>query len=105
IGNGGTTTFWDIATFCLIERRSQHVTFGEFSTKFADAAAAAPHLDSPDIVSSPAGTHPSPEPREGIDLYALTHNETSTGVMMDIRRPAAEAFVAVDATSGAGGLR
>src|SRR3954454_22442654 len=105
LGNGGTTAFWDIATFCLIERRSQHLSFGEFSSKFADAAAAAPHLEDPDVVSSPPGTHPEAEMRDGIDLYALTHNETSTGVMMDIRRPSPTSFVAVDATSGAGGLR
>src|SRR3954449_4792305 len=84
LGNGGTTAFWDIATFCLIERRSQHLSFGEFSSKFADAADAAPHVDSPEVVSSPPGTHPLPETRDGLDLYALTHNETSTGVMMDI---------------------
>jgi phosphoserine aminotransferase len=108
LGNGGTTVFWDTATFGLIERRSQHLSFGEFSSKFAAAAAAAPHLDDPDVVESPAGTHPEAQARPGIDLYALTHNETSTGVMMEIRRPDGtdpDALVAVDATSGAGGLR
>jgi phosphoserine aminotransferase len=108
LGNGGTTAFWDVATFCLVERRSQHLSFGEFSSKFAAAAKAAPHLEAPQVVDSPPGTHPWPEPDPGIDLYALTHNETSTGVMMDLRRPegtAGQAIVAVDATSGAGGLR
>ena len=108
LGNGGTTAFWDIATFCLIERRSQHLSFGEFSAKFAAAAKAAPWLDDPDVVTSPAGTHPSAIGRSGIDLYALTHNETSTGVMMEIRRPDGAdpgALVAVDATSAAAGLR
>ncbi|HEY7946118.1 MAG TPA: phosphoserine transaminase [Acidimicrobiales bacterium] len=112
LGNGGTTCFWDIATFCLIERRSQHLSFGEFSSKFAAAAKAAPHLDEPWIIESPTGTHPDAVADADIDLYALTHNETSTGVAMGISRPAGAAMpaaggglVAVDATSGAGGLR
>ena len=107
LGNGGTTAFWDAATFGLILRRSQHLSFGEFSSKFAQAAAAAPHLTAPDVIESPAGTHPWPRPDPTVDLYALTQNETSTGVMMDLRRPegAGDALVAVDATSGAGGLR
>jgi phosphoserine aminotransferase len=108
LGNGGTTAFWDIATFCLIEKRSQHLSFGEFSSKFAGAAKAAPWLEGPEVIKSPAGTHPWPKARSGIDLYALTHNETSTGVMMEVRRPEGAddgALVAVDATSGAVGLR
>jgi phosphoserine aminotransferase len=108
LGNGGTTAFWDIATFCLVEERSQHLSFGEFSSKFAAAAKAAPWLSGPDVISSPAGTHPSAVAREGIDLYALTHNETSTGVMMEVLRPdgaSGDDLVAVDATSGAAGLR
>ena len=84
LGNGGTTSFWDAATFGLIERKSQHLTFGEFSSKFAAAAADAPHLDEPEIIASEVGTHPTPVARDDIDLYALTHNETSTGVMMPI---------------------
>ncbi|MGB7051104.1 MAG: phosphoserine transaminase [Acidimicrobiales bacterium] len=111
LGNGGTTCFWDAATFQLIERRSQHLTFGEFSSKFAAAARSAPHLDEPDVIASEPGTHPDPVVRDDIDLYALTHNETSTGVMMEIRRPSGVlgpmdggGLVAVDATSGAGGL-
>jgi phosphoserine aminotransferase len=108
LGNGGTTVFWDALTFGLIDRKSQHLSFGEFSSKFAAAAHAAPHLDDPEVISSAPGTHPEAQAQSGIDVYALTHNETSTGVMMDIRRPhGAEAgsLVAVDATSGAGGLR
>ncbi len=111
LGNGGTTSFWDAATFCLIERRSQHLSFGEFSSKFAAAAVAAPHLDKPDVITSEVGTHPSPVAAADVDLYALTHNETSTGVMMPIERPEGAptpalggGLVAVDATSGAGGL-
>jgi phosphoserine aminotransferase len=107
LGNGGATAFWDIAALCLIERRSQHLSFGEFSSKFAAAVAAAPHLEAPSVVEAPPGSHPMPEPAPGIDLYALTQNETSTGVAMPVRRPAgadAGALVAVDATSGAGGL-
>jgi phosphoserine aminotransferase len=112
LGNGGTTSFWDAAAFGLIDRKSQHLSFGEFSSKFAAATAAAPHLDEPEIIVSEVGTHPLPVARERVDLYALTHNETSTGVMMDINRPEGVAppaqgggLVAVDATSGSGGLR
>jgi len=107
LGNGGATVFWDAATFRLIERRSQHLSFGEFSSKFAAAAAAAPHLEAPEIVEAPAGSHPVPVPREDVDLYALTHNETSTGVCMPVRRPEGATpgqLVAVDATSAAGGV-
>jgi len=107
LGNGGATAFWDIATFCLIRRRSQHVVFGEFSSKFAAAAAAAPHIDEPDVITAPVGSRTAAQAREGIDLYALIHNETSTGVMAEVRRPTGagpEALVAVDATSAAGGL-
>ncbi len=105
LGNGGATSFWDAATFHLIERRSQHLSFGEFSSKFAAAATAAPHLDTPQIITSETGTHPDALADDSVDLYALTHNETSTGVMMPVERPAgAKGLVAVDATSGAGGL-
>jgi phosphoserine aminotransferase len=105
LGNGGSTLFWDLATFSLIERRSQHLVFGEFSAKFAAAVAAAPHLDEPEVIASPFGSHPEPRPDPGVDTYALTHNETSTGVAMAVRRPAgANGLVCVDATSGAGGL-
>src|SRR5439155_1447176 len=75
-------------TFGLIERRSQHLSFGEFSSKFAAAAAAAPHLDEPALITSPPGTHPHPVAEGSVDAYALTHNETSTGVAMELRRPA-----------------
>ncbi len=106
LGNGGTTVFWDAATFGLIERRSQHLHFGEFSSKFAKAAQDAPFLDDPEVIKSETGTHPEAVANPDIDLYALTHNETSTGVAMQIRRPeGAEGLVAVDATSAAGGLR
>ena len=111
LGNGGTTCFWDAATFGLIRERSQHLSFGEFSSKFATAAAQAPHLGEPEVITSEVGTHPLPVARDDIDLYALTHNETSTGVMMPILRPEGAplpadggGLVAVDATSGAGGL-
>jgi phosphoserine aminotransferase len=108
LGNGGSTVFWDAATFGLVEQRSQHLVFGEFSSKFAEACAAAPHLGQPTFVESPAGDHPQAHAEAGVDLYALTHNETSTGVAMQLRRPGGAdpgAIVAVDATSAAGGLR
>jgi phosphoserine aminotransferase len=105
LGNGGTTCFWDAATFHLIESQSQHLSFGEFSSKFASAVKQAPHLKDPQIITSDVGSHPSAQADDSVDLYALTHNETSTGVMMEIERPAgATGLVAVDATSGAGGL-
>ena len=106
LGNGGTTAFWDAATFGLIERRSQHLRFGEFSSKFAEAAAAAPHLSEPSNLFAEPGTHPLPVADPDVDAYCLTHNETSTGVAMPLERPAgAEGLVLVDATSAAGGLR
>jgi phosphoserine aminotransferase len=104
LGNGGSTAFWDAMAFGLIEQRSQHAVFGEFSSKCAAAVHAAPFLDDPDIVESEPGTHPDPIAANGIDLYALTHNETSTGVAMPIRRITADALVAIDATSAAGGV-
>ena len=107
LGIGGATLFWDAAAFGLIVERSQHLCFGEFSSKFAAVVAGAPHLAEPRVIESPPGTHPEAVAEAGIDLYALTHNETSTGVAMEVRRPhgASEALVVVDATSGAGGLR
>jgi phosphoserine aminotransferase len=106
LGNGGTTSFWDAATFGLIERRSQHLRFGEFSSKFADAAAAAPHLQEPANLFADPGTHPLPVADPEVDAYCLTHNETSTGVAMPLERPdGANGLVLVDATSAAGGLR
>ena len=101
LGNGGSTVFWDVATFGLIDNKSQHLVFGEFSSKFAQAAEAAPHLDSPTVIEGAPGTHPSSRPEVGTDVYAFTHNETSTGVMMDLRRPSGSedsALVVVDAT-------
>lgn len=107
LGNGGSTAFWDIATHGLIENKSQHLTFGEFSSKFAKAAKLAPWLAEPTVISADPGTHPAPEAERGVDVYALTHNETSTGVAAPVERvPGADegALVLVDATSGAGGL-
>ena len=112
LGNGGTTCFWDAATFGLIEEQSQHLSFGEFSSKFAACVKAAPHLKDPQVIEADVGTHPLPAADASVDLYALTHNETSTGVAMPIRRPKGAplpadggGLVAVDGTSGAGGLR
>jgi len=107
LGNGGTTAFWDIATCCLIRSRSQHLSFGEFSAKFAAAVAAAPFLTDPVIVKSDPGHRPDPVAEPDVDVYAWPHNETSTGVMAPVRRVAGadeNALVLIDATSGAGGL-
>jgi phosphoserine aminotransferase len=104
MGNGGSTVFWDVATFGLIRERSHHLVFGEFSSKFAEASAAAPHLADPIIVSSDSGTHPAAASDATCDIYAYPHNETSTGVAMSPVRPAKDGLVVVDATSAAGGL-
>ena len=108
LGNGGTTVLWDALCFGLVDRLSQHLTFGEFSSKFADCVSAAPWLNDPEVIATDPGTHPTAVGRAGVDTYALTHNETSTGVAMPITRPTgadAGSLVAVDATSAAGGLR
>jgi phosphoserine aminotransferase len=107
LGNGGTSAFWDAASFGLIQERSQHLSFGEFSSKFAAVTARAPWLKEPTVIAAQPGSHPLPVAEAGVDAYALTHNETSTGVRMEIRRIAGAddgALVLVDATSGAGAL-
>jgi phosphoserine aminotransferase len=107
LGNGGTSAFWEMATFGLIREHSQHLSFGEFSARFAALAARAPWLSEPSVLESPPGTHPAPEADPRADSYALTHNETSTGVAMPVRRvPGADpgALLLVDATSAAAGL-
>ncbi|MEU4118233.1 phosphoserine transaminase [Kitasatospora sp. NPDC028055] len=107
LGNGGSTAFWDIAAFGLVREKSQHLDFGEFSSKFASSVKAAPWLAEPTVIKTAPGTHPLPVAEAGVDVYGLTHNETSTGVAMPIRRPVGAdegSLVLVDATSGAGGL-
>jgi phosphoserine aminotransferase len=108
LGNGGTTAFWDAAAAGLVRRRSLHLTFGEFSQKFAGATAAAPFLDDPIVVAAEPGDAPAPQaaPAGEADALAWAHNETSTGVMVEVTRPAdaGDALVLIDATSGAGGL-
>ncbi|KAA1428451.1 phosphoserine transaminase [Nocardioides antri] len=107
LGNGGATAFWDIATFGLIEKKSQHLSFGEFSSKFAKAAELAPWLDAPSVIKSEPGSRPDAVAEAGVDVYAWAHNETSTAVMAPVVRPeGAEegSLVLIDATSGAGGL-
>ena len=105
LGNGGTTAFWDAQVFGLIEGKSQHLLFGEFSSKFAAAVSAAPFLASPETIASDPGTRPDPVPSTEADVFAFTHNETSTGVSMPIERVEGEALISVDATSAAAGLR
>jgi phosphoserine aminotransferase len=108
LSNGGTTAFWDAAAFGLIERRAQHLVFGEFSSKFASVTTKAPHLEDPEVIESPPNTHPEPHANADVDAYCFPQNETSTGVMLDPRRPEGATdgqLVLVDATSGAGGLR
>jgi phosphoserine aminotransferase len=104
LGNGGSTAFWDAAAFGLVEHRAEHLVFGEFSSKFAAVTAAAPFLDEPVVLRSEPGTHPELVADATVDTYAYPHNETSTGVMTEVRRPGDDGLVLVDATSGAGGL-
>src|SRR6202030_3358532 len=107
LGNGGTSAFWDAAAFGLIRRHAQHLIFGEFSARLAAITGGDPWLAEPTVVESVPGTHPATWPEPGADAYALTHNETSTGVAMPVRRvPGADpgALILVDATSAAGGL-
>ncbi len=107
LGNGGSTAFWDAATIGLVRRRSAHGSYGEFSAKFASAVAEAPFLDSPVVAKAEPGQLALPAAEAGVDVYAWAHNETSTGVMAPVVRPAGadgDALVLIDATSGAGGL-
>ncbi|MGH3278432.1 MAG: phosphoserine transaminase [Trebonia sp.] len=107
LGNGGATAFWDAAIFGLIQERSQHLAFGEFSGRFATLAGRAPWLKEPSVIAAGPGTHPLSVAEAGVDAYALTQNETSTGVCMPVRRPAGAddgSLVLVDATSAAGVL-
>ncbi len=106
LGNGGTTAFWDAAAVWLVRERALHLTYGEFSQKFAKVTAGAPFLADPILVEADPGDAPEPVADPGADVLAWAHNETSTGVMVDVRRPdgAGEALVLVDGTSGAGGL-
>ena len=106
LGNGGTTAFWDAAAAGLIRERSLHLSFGEFSQKFASVSAGAPFLGDPIVVKADPGGAPAPSADPAADVLAWAHNETSTGVMVEVVRPrdAGDALVLVDATSGAGGL-
>jgi len=106
LGNGGTTAFWDAATCCLVREQALHLVYGEFSSKFAACTRQAPFLGEPEVLEAPPGDAPEPPANIDCDVVAWAHNETSTGVMVPVRRPpgSEEALVLVDATSGAGGL-
>jgi phosphoserine aminotransferase len=104
LGNGGTTAFWDALAFGMVRDRSLHLTFGEFSGKFAKVTQGAPFLQDPIVVQTEPGDAPAPQSADGVDAVAWAHNETSTGVMVPVERPAGDALVLIDATSGAGGL-
>ncbi len=110
LGNGGATAFWDAAAFGLVRERALHLTYGEFSAKFAAVTTGAPFLEDPVVVSADPGDAPDPgaldSPGGPVDVVTWAHNETSTGVMVPVLRPAAtgDALVLIDATSGAGGL-
>ncbi|GAB3184327.1 phosphoserine transaminase [Nesterenkonia halophila] len=107
LGVGGSTAFWDAATFGLVETRAQHLSFGEFGAKFAAATSRAPFLEDSEVLTAEPGTRPTPRASAGVDVYAWPHNETSTGVAADVRRVDGAddgALVLVDGTSAAGGL-
>jgi phosphoserine aminotransferase len=106
LGNGGTTAFWDAATCCLVRERALHLTYGEFSSKFAMCTMQAPFLADPVVLDAPAGDAPAPRSDPSVDVIAWAHNETSTGVMIPVQRPegSERALVVIDATSGAAGL-
>jgi phosphoserine aminotransferase len=106
LGNGGTTAFWDAAATCLVRERPLHLTYGEFSSKFAKATAGAPFLAEPILIEAEPGDAPAPTADPEADAIAWAHNETSTGVMVPVERPegAGDSLVLIDATSGAGGL-
>ncbi len=106
VGNGGATAFWDSAAAWLVRDRALHLTFGEFSRKFADVTAGAPFLGEPLIIEAEAGSAPDPVADPEADVIAWAHNETSTGVMVPVVRPpdSGDSLVLIDATSGAGGL-
>lgn len=106
LGVGGSTAFWDAAAFGLVRERALHLTYGEFSQKFAKATKDAPFLGDPVVVSAEPGDAPEPVADPSADLIAWAHNETSTGVMLPPSRPAGSegSLITVDATSGAGGL-
>ena len=106
LGNGGSTAFWDAAAFGLVDKRSLHLTYGEFSAKFASAVAKNPFVGDPIIISADAGSAPEPQADPSVDVIAWAHNETSTGVAVPVHRPAGagDALIVIDATSGAGGL-
>ena len=106
LGNGGSTAFWDAAAFCLVDQRSLHLTYGEFSAKFASAVAKNPFVGDPIVIKADPGSAPEPRSDPSVDVIAWAHNETSTGVAVPVRRPADSdgKLVVIDATSGAGGL-
>jgi phosphoserine aminotransferase len=106
LGNGGATAFWDAAAFGLIDKRSLHLSYGEFSSKFASAVTKNPFVGEPIVIKSDAGSAPEPQSDPSVDVIAWAHNETSTGVAVPVTRPegSGDALVVIDATSGAGGL-
>lgn len=104
LGNGGSTAFWDAAAFGLIDKKSLHLTYGEFSSKFASCVAKNPFIGDPIIVKTDPGTAPQPQSDPSVDAVAWAHNETSTGVSVPVQRPSGDALVLIDATSAAGGL-
>ncbi|MCT2089272.1 phosphoserine transaminase [Micrococcus terreus] len=107
LGVGGSTAFWDAASLGLVRERAQHLSFGEFGSKFAKATQNAPFLQDSTILTAEPGTRPQPQAEAGVDVYAWPQNETSTGVAAPVRRVDGadqDALVLIDATSAAGGL-
>ena len=107
LGNGGATAFWEVAAYGLVRTRSLHLSFGEFGSKFVKATQTAPWLSDPAVLTSDPGSAPDWSAEPGVDVYAAPHNETSTGVAIDVTRVSGaddDALMVWDATSAAGGL-
>ena len=107
LSNGGTSAFWDTATFGLVRDKAQFAEFGEFGAKFVKAVTDAPFLAEPTVHRAPGGQAAYLSAEAGVDLYASVHNETSTGVAVPVRRVEGadpDALLLTDATSGGGSL-
>jgi phosphoserine aminotransferase len=106
LGNGGASAFWDVATHSLAQNKGQALVHGEFGSKFAKILET-PWLQTPTVINADPGTRGDFSPESDVDIYVYPHNETSTGVVTPVHRPAGiadSALMLTDATSAAGGI-
>ena len=106
LGDGGSTAFWDVAAFSLVENKAQALVHGEFGQKFANALTN-PWLQKPTVISGQPGSRLELQAEAGVDSYVYPQNETSTGVVTPVKRVAGAdsgALMFTDATSAAGGI-